>query len=141
MNVLHLNPIFQAGTNHRYGAIDYHQIDLLLGDTWVLRQLADELYHGGMHIISDGVFDHCGDNFQPFLDVVQTGVVRSMQIDLTRCLTRSKRNRSIICLAGAALIRLNSSMPIHPYGIIYCCVVLVGWGGHEWLAPECFIQA
>lgn len=73
MNVLHLNPIFQAGTNHRYGAIDYHQIDLLLGDTWVLRQLADELYRGGMHIISDGVFDHCGDNFPPFLDVVQTG--------------------------------------------------------------------
>ncbi|MFZ3151114.1 MAG: alpha-amylase family glycosyl hydrolase [Anaerolineaceae bacterium] len=73
VNALYLNPIFQAGTNHRYGTIDYYQVDPFLGDTQVLRQLVDELYHDEMHIIPDGIFNHCGDNLPPFLDVMQKG--------------------------------------------------------------------
>lgn len=73
VNAIYLNPIFQARTNHRYDTIDYFKVDPLLGDKAVLKELVQQVHTRGMHIIFDGVFNHCGDGFLPFQDVIRHG--------------------------------------------------------------------
>jgi cyclomaltodextrinase len=73
VNALYLNPIFQARTNHRYDTIDYFKVDPALGDTALLKELVSQVHQRGMHIILDGVFNHCGDGFAPFQDVINKG--------------------------------------------------------------------
>jgi cyclomaltodextrinase / maltogenic alpha-amylase / neopullulanase len=73
VNAIYLNPIFQARTNHRYDTSDYFKVDPMLGDKAVLKELVRQMHARGMHIIFDGVFNHCGDGFLPFQDVVRNG--------------------------------------------------------------------
>ena len=73
VNALYLNPIFQARTNHRYDTSDYFKVDSALGDTALLKMLVQQAHQRGMHVILDGVFNHCGDGFAPFQDVLQKG--------------------------------------------------------------------
>ncbi len=73
VNALYLNPIFQARTNHRYDTSDYFKIDPALGDIDLLKELVNQVHQSGMHIILDGVFNHCGDGFAPFQDVMKKG--------------------------------------------------------------------
>lgn len=73
VNAIYLNPIFQARTNHRYDTIDYFKVDPMLGDKAVLKELVRQVHARGMHIIFDGVFNHCGDGFLPFQDVMRHG--------------------------------------------------------------------
>lgn len=73
VNALYLNPIFAARTNHRYDTVDYFKIDPMLGDTALLKRLVAEAHRRGMHVLLDGVFNHCGEDFPPFLDVLQKG--------------------------------------------------------------------
>ena len=73
VNALYLNPIFQAHTNHRYDTSDYFKVDPALGDNALLKELVSQLHQRGMHIILDGVFNHCGDGFAPFQDVMKKG--------------------------------------------------------------------
>lgn len=71
VNALYLNPIFQARTNHRYDTNDYFKVDPALGDNALLKELVNQIHQRDMHIILDGVFNHCGDGFAPFQDVVK----------------------------------------------------------------------
>lgn len=73
VNALYLNPIFKAGTNHRYDTQDYFQIDPALGDDATFDELVRQLHIRGMRIILDGVFNHCGDGFGPFRDLWENG--------------------------------------------------------------------
>ncbi|KPL78800.1 hypothetical protein ADN00_06130 [Ornatilinea apprima] len=73
INALYLNPIFKAGTNHRYDTFDYYEIDPVLGTKSDFKQLVEESHHRGIRIILDGVFNHCGLGFSPFLDLVEKG--------------------------------------------------------------------
>lgn len=73
VNALYLNPIFQARTNHRYDASDYFQVDPMLGNQAALKELVGEMHRRGMHVILDGVFNHCGEGFAPFQDVLKNG--------------------------------------------------------------------
>jgi cyclomaltodextrinase len=73
VNAIYLNPIFRAETNHRYDTSDYFQIDPALGTNDSFRDLVGEIHRRGMHIILDGVFNHCGLMFQPFQDLMQRG--------------------------------------------------------------------
>ncbi len=70
---LYLNPVFTAGTNHRYDTWDYFEVDPSLGGTPALARLVEEVHRRGMRIILDGVFNHSGDGFGPFRDVVVKG--------------------------------------------------------------------
>lgn len=65
---LYLNPIFLAGTNHRYDTWDYRAIDPHLGDVGVLRELVAEAHGRGIRVILDGVFNHCGAGHPAFVD-------------------------------------------------------------------------
>jgi len=71
VNALYLNPIFHSTSNHRYNTIDYFKIDPMLGDLSDLRALLDLAHHNGVHVILDGVFNHCGRGFFAFVDLLE----------------------------------------------------------------------
>lgn len=73
VTALYLNPIFQAGTNHKYDTQDYFRIDPAFGDDATFDELVRELHSRGMRLILDGVFNHCGDGFGPFQDLLENG--------------------------------------------------------------------
>lgn len=70
---LYLTPVCQAGSNHKYDTTDYLQIDPAFGDEALFRKLVDEAHRRGMRVMMDGVFNHCGPKFAPWLDVVEKG--------------------------------------------------------------------
>ncbi|MEN9629232.1 MAG: Cyclomaltodextrinase [Pseudomonadota bacterium] len=59
-DVLYLNPICQAYTNHKYDALDYKAVSPEYGTRQDVVQLADELHRRGMKLVLDGVFNHMG---------------------------------------------------------------------------------
>lgn len=60
VDVLYLNPIHLAYTNHKYDALDYHQISPEYGTDDDLRRLVEQLHAKGMKLVLDGVFNHMG---------------------------------------------------------------------------------
>lgn len=72
-NAIYLNPIFKAGTNHRYDTHDYLQIDPALGDDATFERLIGEAHAKRIRVVLDGVFNHCGEGFAPFQDVLEKG--------------------------------------------------------------------
>lgn len=60
VNVIYLNPIFFAYSNHRYDTADYMKVDPLLGTEEDFKRLCDSAHEQGMRIILDGVFSHTG---------------------------------------------------------------------------------
>jgi len=65
-DVLYLNPIHLAYTNHKYDALDYLQISPEFGDRDDFKALADETHRRGMKLVLDGVFNHMGRNSPKF---------------------------------------------------------------------------
>lgn len=70
---IYLNPIFTAGEYHKYDVIDYYHIDPCLGTEDDFIKLVEAVHNKGMHIIIDGVFNHCSWKFFAFDDVVKNG--------------------------------------------------------------------
>jgi cyclomaltodextrinase / maltogenic alpha-amylase / neopullulanase len=66
VDVLYLNPIVLAYTNHKYDALDYQQISPEYGTRTDLKQLAADLKRRGMKLVLDGVFNHMGRNAPRF---------------------------------------------------------------------------
>ena len=62
VNVIYLNPIFEAHSNHRYNTADYSKIDALLGDEKDFKSLCKKANQFGIKIILDGVFSHTGSD-------------------------------------------------------------------------------
>ncbi len=62
VNVIYLNPIFEAHSNHRYNTADYSKIDTLLGDEKDFKALCKKADEHGIKIILDGVFSHTGSD-------------------------------------------------------------------------------
>lgn len=60
-NIIYLNPICYAQSNHRYDTINYTQVDPFLGIKEHLKKLCDEVHKRWMYIIFDGVFNHTGN--------------------------------------------------------------------------------
>jgi cyclomaltodextrinase len=66
INILYLNPVFEASSNHRYNTGDYFKIDPLLGDETTFEELCREGQKRGISIILDGVFSHTGSDSRYF---------------------------------------------------------------------------
>ena len=66
VDVIYLNPIFEAYSNHRYDTGDYEKIDKLLGTEDTLRLLCEEAKKRGIRVILDGVFSHTGSDSRYF---------------------------------------------------------------------------
>ncbi len=60
VNVIYLNPIFTAYTNHRYDVADFRNVDPTLGGNEALISLANALKKVGMRYILDIVPNHSG---------------------------------------------------------------------------------
>lgn len=70
---IYLNPIFHADSTHKYDTIDYMKIDPQFGDNKDFDELVKKAHSYGIRIMIDGVFNHCGSNFGPWLDVLEKG--------------------------------------------------------------------
>ncbi|HWQ04182.1 MAG TPA: glycoside hydrolase family 13 protein [Longilinea sp.] len=71
INAIYLNPIFQAGSNHRYNTYDYLKIDPKLGDLRDFHALIDAAHQNEIRIVLDGVFNHVGRGFFAFADLLE----------------------------------------------------------------------
>lgn len=67
VNVIYLNPIFEAGSNHLYDTQDYLKIDHFFGNNEDFKELATKAHARGMKIILDGVFNHVSSD-SPYMD-------------------------------------------------------------------------
>ena len=61
-DVLYLNPIDLAYTNHKYDTLDYRAVSPEYGTRDDARALAQDVHRRGMRIVLDGVFNHMGRN-------------------------------------------------------------------------------
>ena len=75
INALYITPVFAARSNHKYDTSDYFQVDPGFGDKTILKQLVDSAHARGIRVILDAVFNHCGDGFWAFEDVVKNGAL------------------------------------------------------------------
>jgi len=65
-NVIYMNPIFRARSNHKYDTGCYMQIDPSFGTEEDLRDLCAEADKMGIRVMLDGVFSHTGSDSMYF---------------------------------------------------------------------------
>ncbi len=70
---IYLNPVMEAGSNHKYDTTDYMRIDPAFGDDKVMQRLVSLAHEKGIRVMMDAVFNHCGSRFAPWLDVLEKG--------------------------------------------------------------------
>jgi glycosidase len=73
INAIYTTPIFSARSNHKYDTADYFKVDPAFGDLELFKQLVRTAHDNGIRIIMDAVFNHCGDGFWAFQDVISRG--------------------------------------------------------------------
>ncbi|QQE12390.1 glycoside hydrolase family 13 protein [Planctomycetota bacterium] len=69
-DILYLNPIFDAATNHKYDASDYFAISSEYGTRDDLIDLINDTHDHDMKLMLDGVFNHMGFNSPYFKDAI-----------------------------------------------------------------------
>lgn len=62
INIVYLNPIFEAISNHKYDTGNYKKIDSMFGDNTIFKELVVEARKRGIYLILDGVFNHTGSD-------------------------------------------------------------------------------
>ena len=67
-NAIYFGPVFES-VAHGYDTIDYTTIDRRLGTNEDFKKVCDALHENGIKVVLDGVFNHVGRDFGPFLDV------------------------------------------------------------------------
>lgn len=73
INTIYLNPVFESPSNHKYDTTDYYSIDRHFGNVDDLKELTSVCHENGIRVILDGVFNHCGYDFDKFRDVLENG--------------------------------------------------------------------
>lgn len=71
VDIIYLTPIFQSKTAHKYDTSDYFNIDPQFGTVETMKELVDKTHEKGMKIILDAVFNHSGEDFFAFKDVLK----------------------------------------------------------------------
>lgn len=69
-DVLYLNPIHLAYTNHKYDALDFQKTSPEFGDRQDFIRLAADVHTRGMKLVLNGVFNHMGRNAPIFQDAI-----------------------------------------------------------------------
>jgi glycosidase len=70
VDVLYLNPIHRAYTNHKYDAQDYFEVSPEFGTRADVKRLAAKLHERGMRLVLDGVLNHMGRTSPMFQDAL-----------------------------------------------------------------------
>lgn len=73
INLLYMTPIFASPSVHKYDTTDYYKIDEAFGTLDDLRLLVQTAHEYGIRVILDAVFNHSGDTFFAFKDVLDHG--------------------------------------------------------------------
>jgi glycosidase len=68
IDVLYLNPIHDAFTNHKYDARDFFKVSPEYGTRQDVKLLADDVHAAQMKLVLDGVFNHMGRRAHWFTD-------------------------------------------------------------------------
>lgn len=71
VDVIYMNPVFKAGTEHKYDTEDYFLVDPSFGTKEDLKELVDKAHALGMRVILDAVFNHSSTRFFAFADVME----------------------------------------------------------------------
>lgn len=79
VDLVYLNPIFEAFTNHKYDAITFDRVDPQYGNNEELGALADKLHRRGMRLMLDGVFNHMGMRSHWFSAASENGPTRESE--------------------------------------------------------------
>ncbi len=69
-DVLYLNPIHLAYTNHKYDAFDFQAISPEYGTRADFKALAEGAHRRGLKVVLDGVFNHMGRNAPKFREAM-----------------------------------------------------------------------
>ena len=70
---IYLTPINESPSSHKYDTTDYTKIDPHFGSEETMKTLVREAHNRGIRVMLDGVFNHSGENFAPWLDVKEKG--------------------------------------------------------------------
>ncbi|MFA6318954.1 MAG: alpha amylase N-terminal ig-like domain-containing protein [Elusimicrobiota bacterium] len=73
INALYLNPVFTAPSNHKYDTSDYRAVDPAFGGNAAFDRFINASRKAGIRVVLDGVFNHSGDSFWAFQDVMKKG--------------------------------------------------------------------
>lgn len=118
INGIYLNPIFEAESNHKYDTKDYRKIDGSFGTEEDFAELVQEAHKRDIRIMLDGVFNHSGRQFAPWLDVLEKGpasayfdwfMVNQWPFDEEQYDTRDGKFYSFAFYAG--MPKLNTNNP------------------------------
>lgn len=71
IDVIYLNPIHKAFTNHKYDALDYMKIAPEYGTRDELRTLIEDIHGRKMKLVLDGVFNHMGSQSPYFKEAME----------------------------------------------------------------------
>ena len=80
IDIIYLNPVFEARSSHRYDTADYLNVDPILGGNDAFEELIREAGARGITLILDGVFSHTGADsiyFNKFGRYEGTGAYKS----------------------------------------------------------------
>lgn len=128
---LYLNPIMEADSIHKYDTTDYWAVDRHFGTEEDLKTLVTACHARGMRVMLDGVFNHCGPKFQPWLDVKKHGpnspywhwfMVHQWPLPEKDGSTKDNRYYSFAFHGGMPKLNTN-----HPDVRKYLCDVCVHW--------------
>lgn len=70
ITAIYLTPIFKSVSNHKYNTNDYMEIDPDFGTKEDLKKLVDEAHSLSIKIVLDAVFNHSGQDFFAFKDLL-----------------------------------------------------------------------
>jgi cyclomaltodextrinase len=73
INVIYMTPVFESPTNHKYDTSDYYAIDSHFGNLADMKELVNKAHSLNMRVVLDAVFNHAGDHFFAFQDVLKHG--------------------------------------------------------------------
>jgi len=110
VNVIYLNPIFLAPSNHKYDTQDYEMIDPHFGTNEDFARLIKMLHDNDIKIILDGVFNHVGISHKWFnkTELYDTGAYQDENSPYREFFKFGKNSQDYNCWKGIeTLPKLN----------------------------------
>lgn len=73
ITAIYMTPIFESPSGHKYNTSDYYKVDPGFGTVEDLKMLVKAAHDHGIRVLLDAVFNHSGDTFFAFRDVMERG--------------------------------------------------------------------
>lgn len=73
VNGIYFTPLFKANSIHKYDTVNYFEIDQQFGSLLNMKEVVAQCHAKGIRVMLDAVFNHCGQDFPPFQDVLEHG--------------------------------------------------------------------